>query len=58
MSAGVMKNDQDCKHEWTFDYQEFYDGNRPGYLLDVFHCKFCLERNRIEVDGKFHHIKR
>ena len=45
----------DCEHEWIFDYQEYYDGSKPGYNLDVFHCKKCLERKRLEIDERFHH---
>ena len=53
-----MKNkkiEKECKHKWIFDYQEFYDGIRPGYSQDVFHCSKCLERKHIEIDGEFHH---
>jgi len=44
-----------CEHDWQFDYQEFYDGSRPGYLLDRFHCRKCLRRESVKVDGQWHH---
>ena len=46
-----------CKHDWAFDYQEFYDGVRPGYYQDMFHCKKCLERKPVKVN-EFHHIRK
>ena len=44
-----------CEHVWVFDYQEYYDGARPGFMRDVFHCQKCLERKGLEVDSEFHH---
>lgn len=63
MTNKPMTQNEGCEHDWMFDYQEFYDGVIPGYDMDVFHCRKCLERKRKRLTDdtyggdKYHHKK-